>query len=139
MAETDVASILADPRWLAHRYDRHRDEVHFVKVSREDHRSVSFLTEPEIVQASGRHAVPRRLLSGRQIDQAPLHLILHSGLTGSTLLTRALDIEGVAMTLSEPPILTDVVSYLLAKPQPAEEEVLGAEAAVNWGPTAGAG
>ena len=45
--------------------------------------------------------------------QAPLHLILHSGLAGSTLLARALDEEGAVMALKEPPILTDLISHRL--------------------------
>lgn len=130
MADPGIDEILADARWFAHRYDRHRDEVHFVWLPRDAHRATAFLTQPEIAQATPRTIVPRRLIASRSLAQAPLHVILHSGLTGSTLLTRALDREGVSMTLSEPPILTDVVSHRLAGASPQQaaallDEVLG--------------
>jgi len=121
MTDPDIAAILADPRWLAHRYDRRRDEVHFVWLPREAHRAAAFLTRPEVAQATPRHVVPRgAIASQRAPDQAPLHLIMHSGLTGSTQLTHALDREGIAMTLSEPPILTDVMSHRLAGATPEQ-------------------
>jgi len=108
----DIAAILADARWLAYRYDRNRDEVQFVWLPRQTHRQLAFLTRPEIAQATPRHAVPRGAIAEHlSFPQAPLHLILHSGLTGSTQLTHAMDRQGVAMTLSEPPILSDIVRY----------------------------
>lgn len=111
----DIPAIMADARWLPYRYDCSRDEVHFVWLPRRTHRELAFLTRPEVAQATPRHAVPRRLVAEHLPSaQAPLHLIMHSGLTGSTQLTHALDREGVAMTLSEPPILSDIVRYRLA-------------------------
>ena len=124
MADPGIDEILADARWFAHRYDRQRDEIHFAWLSRDAHRATAFLTQPEIAQATPRTIVPRRLIAGRSLAQAPLHVILHSGLTGSTLLTRALDREGVSMTLSEPPILTDVVSHRLAGASPQQAAAL---------------
>jgi len=123
MASPTIADILADARWLAHRYDRSRDEVHFIWLPREGHRTAAFLTDPSLADAP-REIVPRRMLAGHRLSQAPLHLILHSGLTGSTLLTHALDREGVAMTLSEPPILTNIVSYRLAGASPQQTGAL---------------
>lgn len=120
MADPGIDEILADARWLAHSYDRQRDEVHFVWLPREAHRAAAFLTRQEIAQSTSRRIVPRRLITGRSLAQAPLHLIFHSGLTGSTQLTHALDGEGVAMTLSEPPILTNIVSYRLAGASPQQ-------------------
>jgi len=124
MAEPDIATLLHDARWLAHRYDRQRDEIHFVWLPREAHRAAAFLTGEDVARATPRHIIPRRLLAGHSFPQAPLHAILHSGLTGSTLLTHALDREGVAMTLSEPPILTDAVSYRLSGAPRAQADAL---------------
>jgi hypothetical protein len=124
MADPGIDEILADPRWFAHRYNWRRDDVHFVWLSRDAHRATAFLTQPELAQGAPRTIVPRRLLTGRSLVQAPFHVILHSGLTGSTLLTRALDREGVSMTLSEPPILTDIVSHRLAGASSQQTAVL---------------
>ncbi|HEX4693779.1 hypothetical protein [Sphingomonas sp.] len=121
----DIPAIMADARWLPYRYDRSRDEVHFVWLPRKTHRELAFLTRPEVAQAMPRHAVPRRLIAEHLPSaQAPLHLIMHSGLTGSTQLTHALDLEDVAMTLSEPPILSDIVRYRLAGATPQQTDAL---------------
>ena len=53
----------------------------------------------------------------RRSTKAPLHVILHSGLGGSTLLARALAQPGVVTTLKEPPILTDMVAFGLRNPE----------------------
>ena len=50
-----------------------------------------------------------------------MHIVMHSGLGGSTLLSRALAQPGVVTTLKEPPILTDVVAFGL---QSSSEEML---------------
>ncbi|THD36581.1 MAG: hypothetical protein E7773_06090 [Sphingomonas sp.] len=119
MTPPDIATLVADPCWLAYRYDWRRDEVQFVRLPREAHRTAVFLPGPAVANAP-RHAVPRASLPGYRPVQAPLHLILHSGLTGSTLLAQALDQPGVAMTLSEPPILTDVMSHRLSGVTPQQ-------------------
>lgn len=120
MTQSDIAGIVADSRWLAYRYDWRRDEIVFVRLPRDAHRAAVFLPSPEVAQAAPRHVVPRAALVGHRPAQVPLHLILHSGLTGSTLLAQALDQEGVAMSLSEPPILTDIVSHRLSGASPQQ-------------------
>lgn len=115
-----AAEIVADPRWFPHRYDFRRDEVHFVWLPREAHRTGAFLTDPELTAGAARQVLPRRAAAALAGAQAPLHLILHSGLTCSTLLARALDQPGAAMSFNEPPILTDIVSHRLSGPSPAD-------------------
>jgi hypothetical protein len=112
-APAEVAAIVADPSWLAWRYDVRRDELHFLWLPREAHRSVAFLSDPELAASAPRRIVPRQSAAEVRHEQAPLHLILHSGLAGSTLLARALDEEGAVMALKEPPILTDLISHRL--------------------------
>jgi len=109
MSEPDLAALLADPRWLPLRYDYRRDEIHFAFLPREQHRAIGFLTQLDAIEPLPRRVVPRRALAGMAIPRAPLHLILHSGLTGSTLFARALDVEGTVFTLKEPPILSDII------------------------------
>ena len=45
MADADLAEVIDDPRWLAHRYSSARDELHFVWLTREDHRRAAFLSD----------------------------------------------------------------------------------------------
>lgn len=111
--EAEAAPVVADPSWLAYRYDVRRDELHFLWLPREAHRTAAFLSDPGLAAGLPRRIVPRQLAAGIDHKQAPLHLILHSGLAGSTLLARALDEEGAVMALKEPPILTDLIGHRL--------------------------
>lgn len=112
-APAEIAAIVADPSWLAYRYDVRADELHFLWLPRDAHRSVAFLSDAELAAKAPRRIVPRQIAAEAAHAAAPLHLILHSGLAGSTLLARALDEEGAVMTLKEPPILTDLIGHRL--------------------------
>lgn len=114
MSAPDLATLLADPRWLPLRYDFRRDEIQFAFIPRDGHRAIGFLTQLAEIEPLPRQNVPRRALAAQPVAQAPLHLILHSGLTGSTLFARALDVEGAVFTLKEPPILSDIVASRVA-------------------------
>ncbi len=98
-----------NPEWLAHRYDRTRDAIHFRYVTREQHASIPFVTDeylepfPTFAHIGARNSVIRNSLRG------DVHFIFHSAFCNSTLLCRALDAEGVAMGISEPVILNDMV------------------------------
>lgn len=110
-----VARTVADARWFPLRFNRRTDTIDFAFVPVEMHASVTFLADLNASQAQKR-TVPRTDIHRAGIDNAPLHLILHSGLGGSTLLARALAQPGVVTTFKEPPILTDIVGYGLARP-----------------------
>lgn len=123
MSDPSPGEIATDPRWFPLRYDPARDELHFAWLPREAHRALSFLKDDEAAQApravATRAAIRPFLERGR-----PLHLILHSGLTGSTLLARALDRDGVAITWKEPPILTDIVRHRLMRASAADAQAV---------------
>jgi hypothetical protein len=118
-----VADTLVDARWFAHRYDVSRDEFHFVWIPPNQQRALTFLAE---IQAPPefRRRIPRSALPLSAPSQAPLHLIVHSGLGGSTLLARALSKPGAAIALKEPPILTDVVAHRLKGAPPDDNAAL---------------
>jgi hypothetical protein len=105
------AAVAADPGWLAHRYDETRDEVHFLRLSREEHRAVTFISDEYIAADAPRLAVARRDAAAAAGPPAPLHFIFHSAYCCSTVLARAVDIEGVSMGLKEPIILNDMVGW----------------------------
>jgi hypothetical protein len=102
--------VAGDPLWLPHRYDPIADAVHFRHVSRADHSAATFLTDEELGPAAP--TVEKRADAMTNAPAAaPIHFIFHSAFCGSTLLARALDIEGVAMALKEPVILNDLVGW----------------------------
>jgi len=112
MAPTaDPAAIAADSSWLPHRYDESQDLVHFLRLSREDHRAVTFITDEYIAADAPKLVLPRRDAVAAAGPAAPLHFIFHSAYCCSTVLARAADIDGVAMGLKEPMILNDMVGW----------------------------
>jgi hypothetical protein len=106
-------SVVANPEWLALRFDDARNQLHFVRVSREGHRQAVFLTEEYLADTDERQVVARDDIRPVGEDRAPLHFIFHSGFCCSTLLTRAFDLPGTAMGLKEPQILLDITGYEL--------------------------
>ncbi|KUR72243.1 hypothetical protein AQZ52_02875 [Novosphingobium fuchskuhlense] len=113
---------LGDAEWLAHRLVEGTDAVRFAHVPRAAHEGMAFLTDESFAAHFG--AMPDQvdvpaveLLAG--MPRRPLGLLLHSAFCGSTLLTRALAAPGVAMGLSEPVILNDVVGMRTRGAAPA--------------------
>jgi hypothetical protein len=101
---------LADPEWLAHRYIESEDKARFVRVPRARHGEVPFLTDACLGDLGPTHDLPAsRLLA--EVSPGPLHFLFHSAFCGSTMLVRAFDRPGLAMGLSEPVILNDVVGF----------------------------
>jgi hypothetical protein len=99
--------MLADGRWFPFRFDSTTDEFRFAFIPSTRHRQTPFLIylQPEPNEL---RAIARSELSAAQIPRTDLHFILHLGFGGSTLLGRLLAQPGVAITLQEPPVLTDV-------------------------------
>lgn len=100
---------IADPAWLAHRYAQGGEQIIFRYLPRAEHAAIPFLTD-EYLKDAPTHQMPRTeaVAAARAISTTP-HCIFHSAFCASTLLARALDRPGLAMGLSEPVILNDVV------------------------------
>ncbi len=101
-----VEETVADGRWFPLRFKE--DHFYFAFIPPERHRETSFLIHLQPPPDEMR-AIPRTALAGMQSAQADLHFILHLGFGGSTLLGRILAQPGTAITLQEPPVLTDIV------------------------------
>lgn len=101
---------LDDAQWLAHRHVEGQDHIRFVHVPRADHRRAPFLTDEYLGSARPGHdlAVADCLA---QVAPRRMGFLFHSAFCGSTMLLSALDRPGVAMGLSEPVLLNDVVGF----------------------------
>lgn len=101
---------LNDPEWLAHRFVETDDAFRFIRVPRADHARAPFLTDEDLgpretapdVAAGAALALP---------GDRPLHFLFHSAFCSSTQLVRAFDRPGLAMGLSEPLVLNDLVGF----------------------------
>ncbi len=127
----DIDSVIADGRWLAHRYDEAHDAVNFVHLSRDGHQRATFLTDSEIGDAP-RLVFTRAecLAAARALAPPAPSFIFHSAYCCSTMLARAFDIPGVAMGVKEPQILNDVVGLRLRDGDP--RQVAAALDAALW-------
>ena len=106
MATTSFA--LHDPEYYAHRYVESADAFRFIQLKRAEHAAMPFLIDEYLGTARATQDVAAdECLAG--LDKGRLHFLFHSAFCGSTLLTRALDQPGMAMGLSEPVTLNDVV------------------------------
>jgi hypothetical protein len=103
----DPSAILADPDWLPHACEAAADRITFVHVPRSARENLTFLSDEHFQGRFPKRDVPLeavvRALAG--IGSAPVHFIFHSSFACSTLLARALDIAGQAVSLREPDIL----------------------------------
>lgn len=119
--QPDLHSVIGDGRWLAHRYDETQDAVHFLRLSREDHQRVTFLTDAEIGDAPKVVLARADCLAAAQALAPPTpRFIFHSAYCCSTLLARAFDVPGTAMGIKEPQILNDVIGLRLRGGDPRQ-------------------
>ncbi len=107
----DIAAVARDPMWFADRYDPGHDAVHFRRLSRDDHRAATFLTDEYLPTAAPGVVIRRDDAIAAAPQTGPIHFIFHSAFCCSTLLARAVDVPGVAMGLKEPVLLNDLVGW----------------------------
>lgn len=101
---------LTDAQWLAHRHVEGQDRIRFLHVPRADHRRMPFLTDEYL----GAGRAEQDLAVADCLQGTPprrMGFLFHSAFCGSTMLLSALDRPGVAMGLSEPVLLNDVVGF----------------------------
>jgi hypothetical protein len=104
-----LAFDLSDPEWYAHRFVESEDAFRFIRLERDDHRTVPFLTDAYLGERGAHRDIPAGEVLA--LGKGPLHFLFHSAFCGSTMLTRALDHPGLAMGLSEPVTLNDLVGF----------------------------
>jgi hypothetical protein len=110
MMSEPAAFQLGDPRCYAHRYVESDDSFRFIALERDEHRGIPFLTDDYLGERAAFGDVPTaQILSG--LDHGTIHFLFHSAFCGSTMLARALDRPGIAMGISEPLTINDVVGF----------------------------
>ena len=102
-------ALVADPEWLAHRYQADLDLIHFRHVSRAAHANAVFATDEYLGAADSVRTIHRQQATGMVGERAPLHFIFHSAFCCSTLLARAFERPGTTMALKEPYLFNDLV------------------------------
>jgi hypothetical protein len=102
-----VEETVADGRWFPLRFSA--DRFHFALIPPEKHRETPFLIYLQ-PKPNEMRPISRSALTEAQPARTDLHFILHLGFGGSTLLGRILAQPGCAITLQEPPVLTDIVT-----------------------------
>lgn len=104
------SDIETDPAWLPHRLDLERQTVEFVRVPDEQFAATGFLFEYEPADPSDRKSLTFDQIARISVEQLPLHFIFHTAFCRSTLLSRALNIPGVSIGMSEPGIIASLAS-----------------------------
>ncbi len=116
----EAATLAADAEWFPHRIDLGQGAMHFVRLTRGDHRAATFIDDQYIGEGRGRRALPLASVAPHALALPPagMHFIFHSAFCCSTLLARAVDIEGTSMGLKEPLALADLAEAALATRSP---------------------
>lgn len=104
------AQLLNDPEWYAHRYVEDDDSFRFIRLERSAHADMPFLIDSWLGNRGAAHDLPAAACL-EQLGHGRLGLLFHSAFCGSTQLVRALDRPGMAMGLSEPVTLNDLVGF----------------------------
>lgn len=107
----DVAALLAEPGWLPHRVVGGGEAVRFVRLSRAEQRALTFLDDRYVGKDVQRVEIPTAAIApAAPQGSGECHFIFHSAFCCSTLLARALDLDGVATVLLEPRALVDIAA-----------------------------
>jgi len=105
-----LSARLQDAQLFAHRYVEERDAIRFIDLPRARHGEVPFLTDGYLGNPAPLDDIAADACLAALPDR-PVHFIFHSAFCGSTMLARAFDAPGLAMGLSEPVLLNDLVGF----------------------------
>lgn len=116
-----IDAIIADPNWLPYKISDESRTLQLIHLSRDQLRNLYFLdkrSHPDRwIKVAGEASAVRMPVAtiverARAAGSRPSHYIFHSAFCCSTLMSRALDIEGVACVLREPRSLHETVATM---------------------------
>ena len=116
----NLAEVIGDASYLAHRYDEMADAFRFLPVPRDVHRQCTFITDEHLPDIENYSLHRRSELQAHDPETAPVHFIFHSAYCCSTMMARTFDIEGVSMGLKEPVVLNDMIGWRRRGADPAK-------------------
>ncbi|MGB3797982.1 MAG: hypothetical protein WA957_16985, partial [Alteraurantiacibacter sp.] len=104
----EIAEIERDPRWLPHALDIQTQRMQFVRIERSVLSQPPFLADFKPAGTGDEVWLSFDQVKAMRPETWPLHFIFHSAFCRSTLLVRALEIEGVSAGLAEPGIIAQL-------------------------------
>lgn len=110
MTTDPVIIIEGDPGWLPHSIDWSNGTVQFQKFPHEQFRAPGFLFEFQAEGSADKQEIPISRLRDIRVETLPIHFVFHTAFCRSTLLSRALNLDGIAVGMSEPGIIASLVN-----------------------------
>jgi len=109
----DQSGFVSDPTWIPHAYDARTDSLTFARVGRDTRNHAVFLDRRFLAQAPQSQPIPVGSMPAADIAAVagPIHFIFHTAFCCSTLMTRALNLPGVAAGLKEPGVLVSFAQH----------------------------
>ncbi|AKQ41370.1 hypothetical protein CP97_03960 [Aurantiacibacter atlanticus] len=105
---TDAAKIAGDPHWLPHALDMAGRRMQFLRIGREALTASGFLADLTQETCEDEAWLPFDTVRAMEPATGPLHFIFHSAFCRSTLLVRAMNVQGVSIGLAEPGIIAQL-------------------------------
>ena len=118
----EPATLLSNPEWFPSHWEQPGNRVRFVRLPRDRHAALTFLADEYVrpLNLDTATASIAELGGAKALAARPPNYIFHSAFCASTLLTRALDVPGVAMGLKEPEILNELADAARSGSLPGE-------------------
>ncbi|MFK4002875.1 hypothetical protein [Qipengyuania sp. NPDC077563] len=110
MTTDPVIIIEGDPGWLPHSIDWSNGTAQFQKFPHEQFRAPGFLFEFQPEDSADKQEIPISRLRDIRVETLPIHFVFHTAFCRSTLLSRALNMDGIAVGMSEPGIIASLVN-----------------------------
>jgi len=118
-------AILQDRAWMPHRVRNDAETIELVHLPEEERRNLTFLDHRYVSKSAPRLELPVASITENAPapNEGTCHYIFHSAFCGSTLLARALDIDGIATVFKEPRAIHDLACILPTSEWPNNQKL----------------